>query len=115
MRWLKATCRNVFRREVVDSDLEEEIRSYRQLLEDEKITAGADPAVARREAAVELGGIEMIKDEVRDVRRGSSVEGSCEGTSAIGSRSTPESEHGGHGHPHAGPRHRSQHHDFQRI
>jgi putative ABC transport system permease protein len=75
MRWLKATCRNLFRREVVDSDLEEEIRSYRQLLEDEKITAGADPAVARREAAVELGGIEMIKDEVRDVRRGSSVEG----------------------------------------
>jgi putative ABC transport system permease protein len=69
MHWLKATWRNLFRRELVDSDLDEELRSYRQLIEKEKIHS----ATARREAAIELGGIEMIKEEVRDIRRGSSL------------------------------------------
>ena len=36
-------------------------------------SSGADSATARREAAIELGGIEMIKEEVRDIRRGSSL------------------------------------------
>ncbi len=75
MHWLKSTWRNLFRGQAVDSDLDEEIRSYRQLLEDEKMAAGADSATARREAAMELGGVEMIKEEVRDIRRGSSLEG----------------------------------------
>jgi hypothetical protein len=73
MHWLKATWRNLFHRELVDSDLDEELRSYRQLIENEKIQSGADSATARREAAIELGGIEMIKEEVRDIRRGSSL------------------------------------------
>jgi putative ABC transport system permease protein len=73
MHWLKATWRNLFRRELVDSDLDEELRSYRQLIENEKIQSGADWATARREAAIELEGIEMIKEEVRDIRRGSSL------------------------------------------
>lgn len=75
MHWLKATWRNLFRRKLVDSDLDEELRSYRQLLEDEKLQSGAIPATARREAAIELGGIEMIKDKVRDIRKGSSLVG----------------------------------------
>ena len=75
MHWLKSTWRNLFRRQLADSDLEEELRSYSQLLEDEKIAAGADSATARREAAIELGGIEIIKEEVRDIRSGSSLEG----------------------------------------
>ncbi|HWC95459.1 MAG TPA: ABC transporter permease [Candidatus Sulfopaludibacter sp.] len=65
----------MFRRKLVDSDLDEELRSYRQLLEDEKLQSGADSATARREATIELGGMEMIKDEVRDIRKGSSLEG----------------------------------------
>jgi putative ABC transport system permease protein len=73
MHWLKATWRNLFRRELVDSDLDEELRSYRQLIENEKIQSGADSATARREAAIEIGGLEMIKEEVRDIRRGSSL------------------------------------------
>lgn len=75
MQWLKWTWRNLFRKQAVDSALEDELRSYRQLLEDEKIAAGANPAAARREAAIELGGIEMIKEEVRDIRSGSMLEG----------------------------------------
>lgn len=75
MRWLRATWRNFAHKQAVDSALDEELRSYQQLLEDEKIAAGADSQSARRAAAIEVGGIEMIKDHVRDVRRGALLEG----------------------------------------
>jgi hypothetical protein len=67
--------RNLFRKHAVDRTLDEEIGSYLQLLVDEKIAAGADSEAARREAAIELGAIEMIKDQVRDIRRGALLEG----------------------------------------
>ena len=63
MQWLITIWRNLFHKHAVDKVLDEEIRSYRQLLEDEKIAAGADSETARREAAIELGGIEMIKEQ----------------------------------------------------
>ena len=75
MQPLRSIWRNLFRKHTVDTALEEEIRSYRQLLEDEMIAAGADSKAAHREAAIELGGIEMIKEQVRDIRRGASLEG----------------------------------------
>lgn len=75
MQRLRSIWRNLFRKNAVDGTLDEEIRSYLQLLVDEKIAAGADPGTARREAAIELGGIEMIKEEVRDIRRGVLLEG----------------------------------------
>lgn len=75
MRWLSTIWRNLFRKHAVESSLDEEIRSYRQLLVDDKIAAGADSETARREAAVELGAIEAIKEQVRDVRRGVLLEG----------------------------------------
>jgi predicted permease len=75
MQWLKSVWRNLFRKHAVDSTLDEELRSYHQLLVDEKLAAGADLETARREAAIELGVIEMIKDEVRDIRRGALLEG----------------------------------------
>jgi predicted permease len=75
MRWLITIWRNLFHKRSVDRILDEEIRSYRQLIEDEKIAAGVDPKTARREAAIELGAIELIKEQVRDVRRGALLEG----------------------------------------
>jgi predicted permease len=75
MRWLITFWRNLFHQPAVDQILDEELRSYRQLLEDEKIAAGADSKTAQREAAIELGGIEVIKEEVRDIRRGAFLEG----------------------------------------
>lgn len=75
MRWSITVWRNLFHKYAVDKSLDEEICSYRQLLEDEKIAAGADSGTARREAAIELGAIEMIKEQVRDVRRGALLEG----------------------------------------
>jgi predicted permease len=68
--WLKTLWRNLARKQKVDDDLEDEIRSYRDMLEHEKARAGLDPGAARREALLELGGAEQIKEEVRDIRAG---------------------------------------------
>jgi putative ABC transport system permease protein len=75
MQWLTTIWRNLFRKDAMDSRLDEEIRSYRSLLEDEKIAAGADSETARREIAIELGAVEVIKEEVRDIRRGAMLQG----------------------------------------
>src|SRR5690349_7615953 len=74
MRWVMTIWRNLFHKRAVDQTLDEELRSYRQLLEDEKIAAGADSQTAQREAALELGGPEVIKEHVRDIRRGAFLE-----------------------------------------
>ena len=75
MHRLRSIWRNLFRKHAVESTLDDEIRSYLQLLVDEKIAAGSDLETARREAAIELGAIEMIKEQVRDIRRGALLEG----------------------------------------
>lgn len=75
MQWLRSIWRNLFRKHAVESILDDELRSYKQLLEDEKVAAGADSEIACREAAIELGGIEVIKEQVRDIRRGALLEG----------------------------------------
>ena len=66
--------RNIARKRMVEDDLDDEIRSYRDMLEDEKACAGADPCAARREALLELGGVEQVKEGVRDVRLGATLE-----------------------------------------
>ena len=67
--------RNLARKQKVEGDLDAELRSYREMLEDEKAHAGADARTARREAMLELGGVEQIKEEVRDIRLGVRMEG----------------------------------------
>ena len=71
---MKTLWRNLARRRQVEADLDEEIRSYQSMLEDEKTRAGAHPRAARREALLELGGAEQIKEEVRDIRLGSGLD-----------------------------------------
>lgn len=71
---LNALWHNLTRRQRVEADLDAEILSHRELLEDEKVRAGADPITARRKASIELGGAERLKEEVRDVRRGAVLE-----------------------------------------
>ena len=44
------------------------------LLVDEKLRAGMGTEAARRAAALELGGVEVVKDRVRDVRAGALVD-----------------------------------------
>ena len=67
--------RNLFRRSRVERELDDELRSVRDLLVAEKIKAGMDPAGAARAAALELGALEQLKEEVRDVRAGAWLQG----------------------------------------
>ena len=62
--------RNLFRRAGVEQDLDDELRSYRDLLVAEYVRGGMAPDQARRHAALEMGKAEEVKEEVRDVRVG---------------------------------------------
>lgn len=68
---LRSLSRNLFSRSRVEHDLDANLRSYADLLTDEKAHSGMSADDARRAALVELGGIERVKDEVREVRAGS--------------------------------------------
>jgi predicted permease len=61
---------NVFRKTRRDKDLDTEVRSYVDLLAEEKSRTGMNSEEARRAARIELGGIEQVKEEVRDARAG---------------------------------------------
>ena len=71
---LAALFRNCFRRRKIERDLAEEVDSYLALSTDDKMRDGIDAAAARREAATEFGGVEQVKEEVRDVRVGHFLE-----------------------------------------
>ena len=67
---VRSLWRNVVHRQRVERDLDDELRTALQLLVDEQIRAGMTPAQAQRAAAIELGGIEPVKERVRDIRTG---------------------------------------------
>jgi putative ABC transport system permease protein len=70
MSKLLSLLRNLFRRRVIEDDLEQNVRSYLQLLVDEKVASGLSEADARRQAQIELGGVLQVKESVREVRMG---------------------------------------------
>jgi putative ABC transport system permease protein len=71
---LKGTLRALTRPEALDRELDEELQSYLELLTDEKIRNGMDAVRARREALMELGGVEQVKVAVRDSRHGAALD-----------------------------------------
>jgi len=66
--------RNLAQKKSVEDDLDDEIRSYREMLEDEKARYGAGARAARLEALRELGNVEQIKEQVRDIRLGARLQ-----------------------------------------
>ena len=54
----------------MERELDAEMRAVFDLLVDERIAAGMQPWEARRAAAIELGGVEPLKEKVRDVKMG---------------------------------------------
>jgi putative ABC transport system permease protein len=66
--------RNLTRRNRIERELDEELRATAEMLAAEKMRAGHSPDAARRAALVELGGIEPIKERVRDVRAGAMLD-----------------------------------------
>ncbi len=72
---LLATLCNLTRRDTVERDLNEELDAAIDALADEKRQLGVSPDEARRQAVLELGGADQVKERVRDVRAGAIVEG----------------------------------------
>jgi predicted permease len=66
--------RSLLRRKRFERDLDDEMRATMDLLADEKTHAGMPPDEARRAAALEIGGVEAVKDRVRDVRAGAHLD-----------------------------------------
>jgi predicted permease len=70
LRRLIGFWRNLFNKSRVERDLDEEIRGFQNMLAEEKIASGINPQDARRFAAIDSGGIEQVKEHVREVRMG---------------------------------------------
>jgi predicted permease len=66
--------RNLLWKRRADLQLDEEVRGYVQLLAEEKVKRGMNAADALREAKMETGGIEQVKEQVREVRAGHFLE-----------------------------------------
>jgi putative ABC transport system permease protein len=57
-----------------DGELDAELRAWVRQLTEEKIRAGMAPDEARRAALLETGGIDQVRESVRDERRGAVLE-----------------------------------------
>ena len=73
-RHIRSILRNLFRKRQVESRLDDEVRACVDMMTEEKIAAGMSPSEARRVALVEFGGIEQVKQSVRDHRAGAGME-----------------------------------------
>src|SRR6516164_2919063 len=66
--------RSLFKRTRVEQELTEEVRFHLEKLIEEKVAEGMTSEEARYAAQGELGGLEQIKEECRDMRRLNLVE-----------------------------------------
>jgi putative ABC transport system permease protein len=71
---LSSLSRNLFSKRRTERELDDEVHSYVQLLTDEKIRDGVSAEQARRTTRIELGGIEQVKEQVRQARAGHLLE-----------------------------------------
>ncbi len=73
-RRIVGTLRSILRKEDLDLELDAELRSYLDLVADEKMLAGMSQDDAYRQARIELGGVEQVKEQVRDRRLGAHID-----------------------------------------
>jgi predicted permease len=71
---IRSTLRNLFRKRQVENRLDEEVRFWVDMVSDERVAADMSACEARRTALADLGGIEQVKQAVREERAGSEVE-----------------------------------------
>ena len=62
--------RSLLRKPQIESQLDEEVRAYVEIVTDERIAAGMPAEEARRSALADFGGLEQVKQAVRDHRTG---------------------------------------------
>jgi putative ABC transport system permease protein len=67
---VRSFLRNLFLSRRVEVDLDQEVHSHLEMLTEENIRAGMPPEEARRAARLELGGVEQVKEQVREERIG---------------------------------------------
>lgn len=73
LRWLSRAVsffRNVTGRQKDELDIAAEVSAHLDLLIEEKLRSGMKPDEAERAAQIELGGVEQVKEQVRDARTG---------------------------------------------
>src|SRR5262245_15003045 len=66
LRWIRTRLASVVRREVVESDLDRELRFHLDMLTEQHVRAGMSPADARAAAARAFGQILRVKEDVRE-------------------------------------------------
>ena len=71
---LTSLLRNLLDKQRQERELDQEVRTHELLLADEKIRAGMSPGEAHRQARLELGGVEQVKEQVREMRAGHLLE-----------------------------------------
>jgi putative ABC transport system permease protein len=62
--------RNLLAARHVEVDLDQEVHSHLAMLTDENVSTGMSASEAQRAARIELGGIEQVKEQVREQRLG---------------------------------------------
>ena len=73
-RRIRAVFSTVWDKRKVENDLDAEMRAFGEMLADEKMAKGMTEKEARRSTLAEVGGLEQLKQAVRDERAGSGVE-----------------------------------------
>ena len=71
---LTSLCRNLFRKDRVDQEFSEEIQAYLDMLTEAKLRQGLSAREARRNALLELGGVDQVEERVREIRMGRFIE-----------------------------------------
>ena len=71
---LRSALRNLFRKAQVEKELDAELRTFVGMITDETTAAGLSWEEAERYALAECGGIEQVKQSVRNVRSGVALE-----------------------------------------
>ncbi len=72
-RWL-AIVRGWLRRDPLEAELDEELRTFVDMAAADRVRDGMAPADARRAALLDLGGVEQVKEHVRGGRHGARLE-----------------------------------------
>jgi putative ABC transport system permease protein len=71
---LTSLWRNLFHKDRVDQEFSEEIQAYLDMLTEAKLRQGLSPREARRNALLEIGGVEQVEERVREIRMGQFIE-----------------------------------------
>ncbi|HKE23204.1 MAG TPA: ABC transporter permease, partial [Bryobacteraceae bacterium] len=71
---IRSLLRNLLQRELVEHELDDDLRAYQRMLIEEKCASGLSEEDAVREMALEIGSLQAVKENVREARMGWTLE-----------------------------------------